>query len=184
MFMLLFAFAFPGLAGWGSLSFLHWTALRSVCRPRYTGLPNSWGYWQNTKILTRWYILCENELRWGWRVRRRICIGCTSAVKWDPDDHDVEVLRCFIPPWTIRIRGRKRPGQPMWERVAHIYGLGILSKAYWRSPEMNITDLWWSQLFSWSCLTQKNISTVPLEGRKPHWDSGRIFSGKVEESIK
>lgn len=62
MCMLLFAFAFPGLAGWGSLSFLHWTALRSVCRPRYTGLPNSWSYWQNTKILTRWYILCENEL--------------------------------------------------------------------------------------------------------------------------
>ena len=62
------------------------------------------------------------------------------------------------------------------KRISHRQPWSTESKALDKSKKVMKRGFCCSMHFTCSCLAEKIMSIVPLDGLKPHWDSGRICS--------
>ena len=82
----------------------------------------------------------------------------------------------FMFSWNATRTESSVSGQPNSLSMLHKPDQFTASKALVKSMETRYSWRDCSTLFSWSCLSENTISDVLLQGRKPHWLSGRILS--------
>ena len=82
----------------------------------------------------------------------------------------------FVFSWNATGMESSISGQPSSLSMLYKPDLLTVSKALVRSMKTTCSGHDCSTLFSWSCLSENTMSDVLLEGRKPHWLSGRILS--------
>ena len=78
----------------------------------------------------------------------------------------------FMSSWKDLMMLRSLGGHPILGKILKRPSLLTRSKASVRSMKALKSDCLCSLHFSWSCLSQKIMSTVDLLARKPHCDSG------------
>ena len=90
-------------------------------------------------------------------------------------DADVEPSKTTVPfmsSWKDLMMLRSLGGHPILRRILKRPSLLTRSKAFVRSIKATEGGCLCSLHFSWSCLSEKIMSTVDLLARKPHCDSG------------
>lgn len=120
-----------------------------------------------------WYSLCKNEVGWGWRVYRWVCIGCqcllimvpryrgkivstkTALLKasddWKWVQGDMLMLHLVLYSVVEHMdQTQSSLDCQKWARVDYIAGLGTLLKIFWRSQMMNIVFVAMTLLFKLS----------------------------------